>query len=285
MKFVIVTGMSGAGKSSALKILEDFGFFCVDNLPIKLVDKFADLTFNPNSEIEKVALGVDIRSGEMLPLLSDYLKLLEDSKREFEILFLDANDKVLVKRYKETRRYHPLSRYGELEDGIMREREKLAFLKKRADYIIDTSNILIRDLRIELEKIYMANMSYNNLFIRVMSFGYKYGIPQEADLVFDVRFMPNPYYDENLKNKTGEDQEVRDFVMNSDTSKEFWEKFKDMIDFLVPAYAAEGKNQLVIAIGCTGGKHRSVTMAIKLYEYLSGKEGYGVKLEHKDIKK
>jgi len=285
MKFVIVTGMSGAGKSSALKILEDFGFFCVDNLPIKLVDKFADLTFNPNSEIEKVALGVDIRSGEMLPLLSDYLKLLEDNKREFEILFLDANDKVLVKRYKETRRYHPLSRYGELEDGIMREREKLAFLKKRADYIIDTSNILIRDLRIELEKIYMANMSYNNLFIRVMSFGYKYGIPQEADLVFDVRFMPNPYYDENLKNKTGEDQEVRDFVMNSDTSKEFWEKFKDMIDFLVPAYAAEGKNQLVIAIGCTGGKHRSVTMAIKLYEYLSGKEGYGVKLEHKDIKK
>ena len=285
MRFVIVTGMSGAGKSSALKILEDFGFFCVDNLPLKLIDTFADITFNPTSDIDKVALGIDIRSGQMLEKLTESLDMMNEKKQEFEILFLEANDNVLVKRYKESRRNHPLSKQGDVLEGIIQEREKLDFLKKRADYIIDTSNILIRDLRRELEKIFIDNTSFKNLFIRILSFGYKYGIPQDADLVFDVRFMPNPYYVEELKNKTGNDEDVREYVMQSQSAKDFLCKLEDMIKFLIPNYINEGKNQLVIAIGCTGGKHRSVTIANKLYEELKNEEEYGIKLEHKDINK
>ena len=285
MRFVIVTGMSGAGKSSALKILEDFGFFCVDNLPIKLIDTFADITFNPTSDIDKVALGIDIRSGQMLEKLTESLDMMNENKQEFEILFLEANDNVLQKRYKESRRNHPLSKQGDVLEGIVKEREKLAFLKKRADYIIDTSNILIRDLRRELEKIFIDNTSFKNLFIRILSFGYKYGIPQDADLVFDVRFMPNPYYVDELKNKTGNDEDVREYVMQSQSAKEFLCKLEDMVKFLIPNYINEGKNQLVIAIGCTGGKHRSVTIANKLYEELKNEEEYGIKLEHKDINK
>lgn len=285
MRFVIVTGMSGAGKSSALKILEDFGFFCVDNLPLKLIDTFADITFNPTSDIDKVALGIDIRSGQMLEKLTESLDMMNEKKQEFEILFLEANDNVLVKRYKESRRNHPLSKQGDVLEGIIQEREKLDFLKKRADYIIDTSNILIRDLRRELEKIFIDNTSFKNLFIRILSFGYKYGIPQDADLVFDVRFMPNPYYVEELKNKTGNDEDVREYVMQSQSARDFLCKLEDMIKFLIPNYINEGKNQLVIAIGCTGGKHRSVTIANKLYEELKNEEEYGIKLEHKDINK
>jgi len=285
MRFVIVTGMSGAGKSSALKILEDFGFFCVDNLPLKLIDTFADITFNPTSDIDKVALGIDIRSGQMLEKLTESLDMMNEKKQEFEILFLEANDNVLVKRYKESRRNHPLSKQGDVLEGIIQEREKLDFLKKRADYIIDTSNILIRDLRRELEKIFIDNTSFKNLFIRILSFGYKYGIPQDADLVFDVRFMPNPYYVEELKNKTGNDEDVREYVMQSQSAKDFLCKLEDMVKFLIPNYINEGKNQLVIAIGCTGGKHRSVTIANKLYEELKNEEEYGIKLEHKDINK
>ena len=285
MRFVIVTGMSGAGKSSALKILEDFGFFCVDNLPLKLIDTFADITVNPTSDIDKVALGIDIRSGQMLEKLTESLDMMNEKKQEFEILFLEANDNVLVKRYKESRRNHPLSKQGDVLEGIIQEREKLDFLKKRADYIIDTSNILIRDLRRELEKIFIDNTSFKNLFIRILSFGYKYGIPQDADLVFDVRFMPNPYYVEELKNKTGNDEDVREYVMQSQSARDFLCKLEDMIKFLIPNYINEGKNQLVIAIGCTGGKHRSVTIANKLYEELKNEEEYGIKLEHKDINK
>ena len=285
MRFVIVTGMSGAGKSSALKILEDFGFFCVDNLPIKLIDTFADLTFNPTSDLEKVAMGIDIRSGQMLAKLSDSLDILNEKKQDYEILYLEANDNVLVKRYKESRRKHPLSKYGNVEDGIGKEREKLAFLKKRADYIIDTSNILVRDLRGELEKIFIENGSFNNLYVRILSFGYKHGIPQDADLVFDVRFMPNPYYVDELKNKTGEDKGVQDYVMNSEAAQEFLCKLTEMVKFLIPNYISEGRSQLVIAIGCTGGHHRSVTIANKLYEELKKNEEYGIKIEHRDIAK
>lgn len=283
MRFVIVTGMSGAGKSSALKILEDFGFFCVDNLPIKLIDTFADLTFNPTSDLEKVAMGIDIRSGEMLAKLTDSLDILNEKKQDYEILFLEANDNVLLKRYKESRRKHPLSKYGNVEDGIRKEREKLAFLKKRADYIIDTSSILVRDLRGELDKIFIDNGLFKNLYVRIISFGYKHGIPQDADLVFDVRFMPNPYYIDELKNKTGEDEAVQEYVMNSEAAQEFLCKLKDMVNFLIPNYISEGRNQLVIAIGCTGGHHRSVTIANKLYEELKKNEEYGIKKEHRDI--
>ncbi len=285
MRFVIVTGMSGAGKSTALKILEDEGYFCADNLPIPLVEKFADLAFTPEREYNKVALGVDIRSGREITGLQSVLEQLTRKGLKYEILYLDARDGVLVKRYKETRRSHPLARSGRLEEGIRAEREALAFLKKQADYILDTSNLLTRELREAMAKIFVNLQEYKNIFITVLSFGFKYGIPGDSDLVFDVRFLPNPYYVPELKHKTGEDQEVQDYVMGFELSHRFLEKLEDMIEFLLPNYVSEGKNQLVISIGCTGGKHRSVTLAEKLFQYLSSHAEYGVKLEHRDIRK
>ncbi len=285
MRFVIVTGMSGAGKSTALKILEDEGYFCADNLPIPLVEKFADLAFTPEREYNKVALGVDIRSGREIVGLQSVLEGLTFKGLKYEILYLDARDEVLVKRYKETRRSHPLARSGRLEEGIRTERESLAFLKKQADYILDTSNLLTRELREAMAKIFVNLQEYKNIFITVLSFGFKYGIPGDSDLVFDVRFLPNPYYVPELKHKTGEDQEVQDYVMGFELSHRFLEKLEDMVEFLLPNYVSEGKNQLVISIGCTGGKHRSVTLAEKLFGYLSGHAEYGVKLEHRDIRK
>ncbi len=285
MRFVIVTGMSGAGKSTALKILEDEGYFCADNLPIPLVEKFADLAFTPEREYNKVALGVDIRSGREIVGLQSVLEGLTFKGLKYEILYLDARDEVLVKRYKETRRSHPLARSGRLEEGIRTERESLAFLKKQADYILDTSNLLTRELREAMAKIFVNLQEYKNIFITVLSFGFKYGIPGDSDLVFDVRFLPNPYYVPELKHKTGEDQEVQDYVMGFELSHRFLEKLEDMVAFLLPNYVSEGKNQLVISIGCTGGKHRSVTLAEKLFGYLSGHAEYGVKLEHRDIRK
>lgn len=285
MRFVIVTGMSGAGKSTALKILEDEGYFCADNLPIPLVEKFADLAFTPEREYNKVALGVDIRSGREITGLQSVLEQLTRKGLKYEILYLDARDGVLVKRYKETRRSHPLARSGRLEEGIRAEREALAFLKKQADYILDTSNLLTRELREAMAKIFVNLQEYKNIFITVLSFGFKYGIPGDSDLVFDVRFLPNPYYVPELKHKTGEDQEVQDYVMGFELSHRFLEKLEDMIEFLLPNYVSEGKNQLVISIGCTGGKHRSVTLADKLFQYLSSHAEYGVKLEHRDIRK
>ena len=285
MRFVIVTGMSGAGKSTALKILEDEGYFCADNLPIPLVEKFADLAFTPEREYNKVALGVDIRSGREITGLQSVLEQLTRKGLKYEILYLDARDGVLVKRYKETRRSHPLARSGRLEEGIRAEREALAFLKKQADYILDTSNLLTRELREAMAKIFVNLQEYKNIFITVLSFGFKYGIPGDSDLVFDVRFLPNPYYVPELKHKTGEDQEVQDYVMGFELSHRFLEKLEDMIEFLLPNYVSEVKNQLVISIGCTGGKHRSVTLADKLFQYLSSHAEYGVKLEHRDIRK
>ncbi|MGN0382763.1 MAG: RNase adapter RapZ [Eubacterium sp.] len=284
MRFVIVTGMSGAGKSTTLKILEDCGYFCVDNLPIKLIEKFADLTFNPNSEISKVAVGVDIRSGQTLNELEAILDNMTKNKQYHNILFMDASDKVIMKRFKETRRAHPLSKDSSIQEGIAKERVELDFLRQRADYIIDTSNILTRELKEQIEKMFVDNMHYKSMFITVLSFGFKYGIPSDSDLVFDVRFLPNPYYVDELKYKTGNDREVRDYVMNSDVSHTFIKQLNDMIKFLIPNYIAEGKNQLVISIGCTGGKHRSVTIANELYEALntSNKE-YGLKIGHRDI--
>ena len=283
MKLVIVTGMSGAGKTQALKMLEDMGYYCVDNLPIPLVDKFAELIQNSTGDIQKVALGIDIRSGEELPQLEDVLGRWKAEAMPFKVLFLDAGTEVLIKRYKETRRKHPLSGAGRIERGIELERERLVFLKKSADYIIDTSHLLTRELRQELEKIFVDNQEYKNLYITVLSFGFKYGIPSDADLVFDVRFLPNPYYEEDLRIKTGEEKEVQDFVKQGGTADVFMEKLYDMLEFLLPDYILEGKNQLVIAIGCTGGKHRSVTIARTLYEKLLSHPEYGIKLFHRDI--
>lgn len=284
MKLVIVTGMSGAGKTIALKMLEDIGFYCVDNLPISLVDKFVQLV-SEGTSIEKAALGLDIRSGEELGNLDEILENWRSSNVDVQVLFLDANDAVLIKRYKETRRTHPLAGSGRLESGIEKEREKLAFLKKEADYIIDTSMLLTRELRKELEKIFLQDARYKNMYVTVLSFGFKYGIPEDADLVFDVRFLPNPYYDEHLRPLTGQVQAVRDYVMQGGTADAFLKKLYDMIDFLLPNYINEGKNQLVIAVGCTGGKHRSVTIARALYEHLEAAGEYGIRIDHRDIDK
>ena len=286
MKLVIVTGMSGAGKTVALKMMEDMGYYCVDNLPISLIEKFAELALGSNQGLSnQVALGIDIRSGQELPLLDKILERWRTDGIPFEILFLDASDEVLLKRYKETRRNHPLAGAGRIDEGIKKERECLAFLKKQANVILDTSMLLTKELRQELEKIYMEDGTYDNLFVTVMSFGLKYGIPADAALVFDVRFLPNPYYVENLRPKTGEEKEIQDYVKQGGTADIFLGKLYDMLDFLIPNYVLEGKNQLVIGIGCTGGKHRSVTIANAVYEHLKQQKGLGVKLYHRDIEK
>lgn len=286
MRLVIVTGMSGAGKSTALKMLEDMGYFCVDNLPVPLIPKFAELLGVPGTEMNKAALGVDIRSGQSFHELEKVLEELDGAQCEYEILYLESSDDVLVKRYKETRRFHPLSGNDcRVDEGIKKERELLGFLKKKADYLIDTSHMLTRELKAELNKIYVQNKEYKNLYITVLSFGFKYGIPNDADLVFDVRFLPNPYYIEELRPLSGNDQIVRDYVMNNDTAQAFLAKLTDMVEFLIPNYIAEGKAQLVIGVGCTGGKHRSVTLANELYESLGKLEHYGVRIEHRDIGK
>ena len=283
MKFVIVTGMSGAGKSTALKMLEDMGYFCVDNLPIALLPKFAELAHAPGSDISQVAVGVDIRNGRSLDEMASVLENLKASGVAYQILYLEASDEVLVKRYKETRRAHPLAKQGRVEDGIRLEREKLLYLKENATYILDTSQLLTRELKKALEQILVEEKNFKNLMITVLSFGFKYGIPNDCDLVFDVRFLPNPYYVDGLKYKTGNDEEVQDFVMDYEISHIFLDKLVDMLNFLIPNYILEGKTQLVIGIGCTGGKHRSVTLANKLFEALSDRSEYGVRLEHRDV--
>ncbi|MGN0370367.1 MAG: RNase adapter RapZ [Butyrivibrio sp.] len=281
MRIVVVTGMSGAGKRTALKVLEDAGYYCVDNLPVMLVTKFMELAFGGNG-IDKIALGVDVRSGESI---KDFEKILDGLKAmnyQCEILFLEAEDDVLVKRYKETRRNHPLAGENRIMEGIRQEREEIAFLKRRADYIIDTSTLLTRELKQELEKIFVDDEEFNSLVVTIVSFGFKYGIPEDADLIFDVRFLPNPYYIDELKPLTGNDAKIRDFVMGFSQAHEFLDKLTDMIRFLIPNYILEGKNRLVIGIGCTGGKHRSVTLANELYKRLENHE-YGLKIEHRDI--
>ena len=285
MRFVIVTGMSGAGKSTALKMLEDVGYFCVDNLPFPLISKLSELTLMPNTEINKIAVGVDIRSGQSFSQFEEILDQLTETGFQYEILFLDSRDDVLIKRYKETRRNHPLAKEGRLDEGIKKERIKLDGLRRRADYILDTSNTLTRELKMELNKIFVQNKEFKNIYVTVCSFGFKYGIPSDADLVFDVRFLPNPYYIEDMRYQTGNDTGIREFVMANDSAKEFLQKLKDMVRFLIPNYISEGKHQLVVAIGCTGGKHRSVTLANELYEALGQDENLGIKIEHRDIEK
>ena len=286
MRCVIVTGMSGAGKSTALKMLEDMGYFCVDNLPVPMIPKMAYLLVVPGTEINKASLGVDIRSGQSFRELEKVLEELDQTGMKYEILYLESSEDVLIKRYKETRRFHPLSgKNGRVDQGIKEERKRLSFLKERADYLIDTSHMLTRELRAELTKIFVQNKEYKNLYISVLSFGFKYGIPADCDLVFDVRFLPNPYYIEELRPMSGNDREVREYVMNNEKAREFLVKLTEMIKFLIPNYIQEGKTQLVIGIGCTGGKHRSVTLANELYEALKENENYGIRIEHRDIGK
>jgi UPF0042 nucleotide-binding protein len=286
MQIVIVTGMSGAGKSTALNVLEDEGYYCVDNMPVPLIPHFAKLAGSQkgNKEYERIALGVDIRNGDALAELSDMLGSQDGKNAQYKILFLDSSDDVLVKRYKETRRTHPLAKDDRVDHAIAEERRQVEFLRRRADYIIDTSQMLTRELKQELEKILNDDGEYSNLFVTVLSFGFKYGIPADADLVFDVRFLPNPYYIDELKYLTGNDKPIQDYVLGFEAAGQFLEKVTDLLMFLLPKYVDEGKNSLVIAVGCTGGKHRSVTLANEIAGRLK-ETPYGCKVEHRDIDK
>lgn len=284
MEFVIITGMSGAGKSQAIKVLEDINYYCMDNMPPALLPNFAELCKSSSKEVNKVAVVADIRGGIFFKDLFNSLNELKNMGIQYSILFLDASDDELVKRYKEQRRPHPLSTTGTIVDGIQDERLSLEEVKKRSDYIIDTTNMKLGRFKEELLSIFVqGNITYN-LNITVMSFGYKYGLPQDSDLVFDVRFLPNPFYIESLKNYTGNDKNVQDYVMGFDTTSIFITKLKDMLLFLLPHYIKEGKSNLVLSIGCTGGKHRSVTISNKIASILS-EENYRVMLNHRDVEK
>jgi len=283
MKIIIVTGMSGSGKTVALKMFEDFGYYCVDNLPVELVSNFVELTIDSERGMKGVALGIDIRSG--LDGLDGVIDELKHKKINMEILFLEADDEALIKRYKETRRNHPLAADGRLIDGIHLERQRLAFLRAKADRIMDTGRMLTKELKQELRAIYVDGKSFNNLFVTVLSFGYMYGIPDDPDLLFDVRFLPNPFYDPDLRLKTGEEHGVADYVFSNGDAEVFLDKLHDMIKFLIPRYIDEGKSALVIGIGCTGGQHRSVAIAAALKRRLDTIEGIGVRLEHRDMGK
>ena len=284
MRLLIVTGMSGAGKSTVLHSLEDAGWFCADNLPVPLLGTFLTLHREGGSH-DRVAVGIDVRSGELPEHIGTALTAARAEGIRCEVLFLDASDESLIKRYKETRRTHPLAGQGRIETGLAKEREELRFLKEAADFILDTSQLLTRELRGELERIFVEQEDFHSLMISVLSFGFKYGIPADSDLVFDVRFLPNPYYVPELRELTGLDAGVRDFVMKYEESGVFTEKLADLIRFLIPYYIEEGKNQLIISIGCTGGKHRSVALAEELYRKLAEGRGYGIRIEHRDIHK
>lgn len=284
-EIVIVSGMSGSGKTVALKLLEDMGYNCIDNLPIDLLSKFFDLLVNPLEEYRKVALGIDIRSGEALEKLKYILDDIKNKGIEYKILFLDANDEALIKRYKETRRIHPLAYGKRLEEGIVVERKSLEFLKEKADFVLDTSSLLSKELKNELINIFSYGKDYPRIFVNILSFGFMYGIPKDVDLVFDVRFLPNPYYDLDLRMQTGEDAAVREYVFRDENAGAFLEKLEDMVKFLIPNYINEGKTQLVIGIGCTGGQHRSVSMAYELYQSLKDMDKINLRLEHRDMQK
>ena len=285
-EILIVTGMSGAGKTVCLKHLEDFGFNCIDNLPIGLMNSFLELLLSSRENEQRTALGIDSRNGKELSELEKIIEnWREEKKVHFRILFLDASDEVLIQRYKESRRSHPLAKEGRIQDGITKEREKMAFLRKKADLIIDTSRLLTKNLRQQLKEIVQEEKKYQNLQLSILSFGFKYGMPEDLDLLFDLRFLPNPYYDPELRTHTGEEKAVQDFVFQDGNAQIFLDKLVDLFHFLLPLYVAEGKNQLVLGLACTGGKHRSVTMAEKLYQSLKDTADYGIALEHRDIRK
>ncbi|NLM10515.1 MAG: RNase adapter RapZ [Clostridiaceae bacterium] len=284
MEFLIITGMSGAGKSLCVKYFEDIGYFCVDNLPPSLIPKFAEICLQGQNKMDKIALIMDIRGGSLFLELFPALESLAAYGISYKILFLESQDNVLVKRFKETRRMHPLSPEGRILDGIKEERRILQAVKEKAHYIIDTSNFTPRQLKQEILNLFVEGKPFSGLIINVISFGFKYGVPIDCDLVFDVRFIPNPYYIDTLKNLTGNNEKVSDYVMSFHESTVFLSKLVDLLDFLIPNYVKEGKNQLVIGIGCTGGKHRSVTIANRLFDILKAKNS-SIVLEHRDIEK
>lgn len=284
MRFIVITGISGAGKSLVAKYLEDAGFFCIDNLPPMLIPKIAEICSQSYGKTDKVALVIDIRGGVLLNDLFPALKSLLEDGHSYEILFLEASDRVVIKRYKETRRAHPLAPEGMLMRGINEERRVLQKIKDKANYVIETSNLTPRQLKEEITNIIGQESAFTGIIINIISFGFKYGIPIECDLVFDVRFIPNPYYIESMKRLSGRSETVRNYVLKMPETVEFLEKLKDMLDFLIPNYIKEGKSQLVIGIGCTGGRHRSVAIADSLHASLQEKQHRSV-LEHRDIEK
>ncbi len=284
MQFVIVTGMSGAGKTSVAHILEDIGYYCIDNMPPSLISNFVALCQSSSLMMDKIAFVIDARSGERITHLGDELSALKKSGHQCELLFLESNDEYIIKRYKETRRKHPHSGEGRVEDGIKKERQLLNTLRGQADYIIDTSGLLTRQLREQILALFEERRGYENISVNIISFGFKNGIPLDSDLMFDVRFLPNPFYEPELKELTGLTEEVSSYVLKSDIAQEFLNKLQNMIKFLLPQYAEEGKMQLVISIGCTGGKHRSVTIAEELRKFLL-KNNYFTVVNHRDIKK
>jgi UPF0042 nucleotide-binding protein len=281
-KLVIVTGLSGAGKTQALRSLEDLGFFCVDNLPPALISKFAELCAQAASKINKMALVVDIRGGEFFNTLFAVLSELDDKGIRYEILFLEASDETLVRRFKESRRRHPLSSHGEVLDVIREERSLLRELRGGAHKVIDTSGMTVKELKEEITAIFSDSTDPAGLHITVISFGFKYGIPLDSDLVIDVRFLPNPHYQAELRAFNGNDPVVRDFVFKSEVTEKFMAKFADFVEFLIPEYIKEGKTTLMIAIGCTGGMHRSVALANRLRDVLAEKS-YRITVRHRDI--
>jgi len=283
MKTIIVTGLSGAGKSLAVDVLEDLGYFCIDNLPPELIMKFTDLINQTGGRLEKTAFVCDIRSGD-IGQFENVLSELDKTGVDYDILYLGASDEVLIKRYKETRRQHPLSRDGLLIDGIQNERKMFEKIRKIATYDVDTSMFSATQLKEYLNTLFSENSVKEKFIINIISFGYKYGIPLDSDLVFDVRFLPNPFYIPELKTHTGLDKDVFDYVRSFDETEMFLNKLYDMIEYLIPLFIEEGKSQLVVAVGCTGGHHRSVTVAESLKGYLKDNE-HNVLISHRDIKK
>lgn len=282
MKLIVITGISGAGKSLVAKYLEDLGFFCVDNLPPALIPKFAEICSQSAGKMDNTALVIDIRGGELLNDLFPALNTLKDSGFSYEIFFMEASDSALVKRYKETRRTHPLAPEGRVIKGINEERQVLEAIKKKSNYVIDTSNLTPGQLKEEIAHIISERDTYKGIIISITSFGFKHGIPIDCDLVFDVRFIPNPYYIDSMKKLTGRNEIVREYVMKWQETGDFIKKLEDMLDFLIPYYVREGKSYLVIGIGCTGGRHRSVVLTENLHRTLTGK-GHRVVIEHRDI--
>lgn len=283
MKFIIVTGLSGAGKTQVVKAFEDIGDYCVDNMPPELIPKFAEI-YHKSADVNDCAVLVcDLRGGNMFGKLTECLGELSELGYEYEVLFLDASDEALIRRYKETRREHPLASGGRIIEGIQKERCMLSEIKNKANKIIDTSTLSASQLRQKIKLIYSNKSEFGEMLIHVMSFGFKYGIPLDSDLVFDVRFLPNPFYIPELKEHTGLETCIRDYVMDSDVSHEFLKKLTDLVKYMIPQFIKEGKTQLVISIGCTGGHHRSVTIAEALYNEVKAM-GRNAMVSHRDIK-
>jgi len=284
LELIVITGLSGAGRTQAMQSLEDQGFFCVDNLPPTFLVKFAELCAQSRGKVSKAAIVCDLRGGEFFSSLSEALSNLEKEGFRLEVLFLDASDETLIRRYKESRRRHPLSPHGRVLDGIQAERQQLEELRSRADSIIDTSNLSSQQLRSQVAGLFCKAQGLGQMAVSVISFGFKYGIPMDADLVMDVRFLPNPFYVEALRPLTGEHELVREYVFGNQMAQDFMEKYLDLLEYILPNYIKEGKTHLVIGIGCTGGQHRSVAIAEKVGSFLKERD-YAISVKHRDATK